>query len=188
MINENPNYILQSLIILLGLWLPASGNAGKLPIEPNPNETWVHVSGSVVSTSCTIVLEDAWQSLNMGVISAKNLNQDSVGNQKNVVIKLTHCSLAKQSNAGYQLPVKISFEGQRDTEPHWFYLSGNAQGAVLTIHDSKGYLVREGEILPTTPIYGNGQQLKYKLSLISNGKPLLPGHYYAALRFKINYE
>ncbi|MDE9538669.1 fimbrial protein [Xenorhabdus bovienii] len=186
MMSENPNLILSSIVALSWLCLSASGMAGTRGL--NPNESWVNVSGSVVSTSCTIALEDAWQSLDMGVIPAKKLNQDSVGNQKDIVIKLINCSLAKQSNSEYQLPVRITFEGQRDLKPHWFHLSGSTQGAVLTIHDSRGYLVRSGESLPAIPVYGNGHELKYKLSLIPNGEPLSPGNYYTALRFKLNYE
>ncbi|MCP9267697.1 hypothetical protein M5U04_06175 [Xenorhabdus sp. XENO-1] len=93
MMSENPNLILSSIVALSWLCLSASGIAGARGL--NPNESWVNISGSVVSTSCTIALEDAWQSLDMGVIPAKKLNQDGVGNQKDIVIKLINCSLAK---------------------------------------------------------------------------------------------
>ncbi|MBI6550258.1 fimbrial protein [Xenorhabdus lircayensis] len=101
---------------------------------------------------------------------------------------MNNCDWQQEGVFGEHVPVRVTFEGIHDKEPHLFHLAGSAKGAALTIRDSQGYLVRAGESQPVISSHKNASGIKYTLNLAPNGEPLTSGNYYAALSFKLNYE
>ncbi|HEI2924597.1 TPA: fimbrial protein, partial [Escherichia coli] len=51
-----------------------------------------------------------------------------------------------------------------------------------------GYPARAGKSMPPLILRGNEDGLNYSLRIVRNGYPLKAGDYYAALRFKLDYE
>ncbi|HCA4419164.1 TPA: fimbrial protein, partial [Escherichia coli] len=45
-----------------------------------------------------------------------------------------------------------------------------------------------GKVMPPLLLNGNEEGLDYTLRVVRNGQPLKAGNYYAALRFKVDYE
>ncbi|PHM39780.1 minor pilin subunit PapH [Xenorhabdus mauleonii] len=154
----------------------------------NPFMGRVNISGTVVSASCSIALDDMWQSVNMGMVPVKQLYQHGIKKQKEVVIHLKNCDWEQEKHAEKRVPIHVTFDGVRDKETHLFRLSGGVRGAALFINDAQGHLVRAGKSYPV--IFGSNHQsgMKYSLNLVPNGEPLVQGSYYAVLSFKLSYE
>lgn len=149
----------------------------------------VEMSGSVVLSTCSIAMEDKWQSINMGVMPVKNLNQGSRGNPSRINLRLRGCLRSDGANqSSYLAPVRITFDGQKGSESHHYRLEGSAQGAALTIQDMQGNFAPVGQPLASVPVVGDEQGLTYLLQLVPNGEPVKMGSYYAILRFKLDYQ
>ena len=146
-------------------------------------------SGQVIMPACTLAMEDAWQSVDMGKTPVRDLQGTPDGPEKHFQLHLRDCEL---TGSGQPLftgsRIRVTFDGVRGTEPDHFRLVGQATGVDLQILDNEGYTARAGEALPPQPLYGNEQGLDYRLRLIRNGTPLAAGDYYAVLRFRVDYE
>lgn len=82
----------------------------------------------------------------------------------------------------------MTFDGLQGETPDKFSLTGQAEGINLQILDNQGYPARGGEVMPPLLLNGNEEGLDYTLRVVRNGQPLKAGDYYAALRFKVDYE
>lgn len=146
-------------------------------------------SGQVIVPACSLVMEDAWQSVDMGATPVRDLQTTSIGPQKHFQLHLRDCELTGTSQQVFTASrVRVTFEGVRGVEPDHFSFTGQATGVDLQILDSEGYPARAGEALPPQQLYGSSQGLDYTLQVIRNGQPLNAGDYYAALRFRVDYE
>ncbi|MEQ2024452.1 fimbrial protein [Xenorhabdus szentirmaii] len=154
----------------------------------NPFMGRVNISGTVVSASCSIALDDIWQSVNMGMVPVKQLYQHGIRKQKEVIIHLENCDWEKGKNTEKRAPMHVTFDGVRDKETHLFRLSGGVKGAALSINDAQGHLIHAGKRYPIISGGNNQSGMKYILNLVPNGEPLVQGSYYAVLSFKLAYE
>lgn len=84
--------------------------------------------------------------------------------------------------------VRVTFDGIPGETPDKFSLTGQAEGINLQIMDNYGYPARAGKSMPPLILRGNEDGLDYSLRIVRNGYPLKAGDYYAALRFKLDYE
>ncbi|WP_394761913.1 fimbrial protein, partial [Escherichia coli] len=84
--------------------------------------------------------------------------------------------------------VRVTFDGIPGETPDKFSLTGQAEGINLQIMDNYGYPARAGKSIPPLILRGNEDGLDYSLRIVRNGYPLKAGDYYAALRFKLDYE
>jgi type 1 fimbria pilin len=146
-------------------------------------------AGQVIVPACTLAMEDAWQSVDMGVTPVRDLQTSLVGPQRHFQLRLQDCELAGTGQQVFTSSrVRVTFDGVRGEAPDHFTVTGQATGVDLQILDSEGYTARAGEVLPPQQLYGNAQGLDYTLRVIRNGLPLSAGDYYAALRFRVDYE
>ncbi|VEC45424.1 PixH protein [Escherichia coli] len=82
----------------------------------------------------------------------------------------------------------MTFDGIPGETSDKFSLTGQAEGINLQIMDNYGYPARAGKSMPPLILRGNEDGLDYTLRIVRNGYPLKAGDYYAALRFKLDYE
>ncbi|EAA1523943.1 type 1 fimbrial protein [Salmonella enterica] len=176
-----------SLLLLLSavVW---AGSAGASGPGGNPHNGRATLTGTVVSSACTIALEDAWQTVDMGVLPARELKKSGEGQQRKISLHLRSCSLEQQSAEEMQPAVRVVFDGPFRDDPTLFAVGGSARGVALKIRDRHGSQARAGESLPSVPVYGSGQGLSYWLQVVPDGTPLSAGDFYAAIRFSLNYE
>lgn len=167
------------------LWVSGSCAAGQ---EANPHNGRTTLTGMVVSSACTIALEDAWQTVDLGVLPARELKAQGQGQTRRISLHLRSCSLAQQDAGEPQPAVRVMFDGQYREDPSLFSVVGSARGIALKIRDRNGYQARAGESLPSVPVYGSEQGLNYWLQVVPDGAPLSAGDFYAAIRFSLNYE
>lgn len=145
--------------------------------------------GKIVSSACVLAMEDAYQEINLGDIPVRDLQDSFAGPEKKFRLRLRDCDLEKPgggiSRAGH---VRVAFDGLRGETPDKFSVVGQAEGINLQILDSQGYPAYVGKVMPPLLLNGNEEGLDYTLRVVRNGQPLKAGGYYAAIRFKVDYE
>ncbi|HEC7758692.1 TPA: type 1 fimbrial protein [Salmonella enterica subsp. enterica serovar Muenchen] len=156
--------------------------------EVNPHNGRATLTGTVISSACTIALEDAWQTVDMGVLPVRKLKKSGEGQRRKITLHLQSCSLVQQSAEEMQPEVRVVFDGPFREDPSLFSVGGSAQGVALKIQDRYGRQARAGESLVSVPVYGRGQELNYWLQVVTDGTPLSVGDFYAAIRISLNYE
>ncbi len=144
-------------------------------------------SGEVIIPACTLSMEDAWQVVDMGETPVRELHKNE-GAEKKFLLRLRNCELidtGKRVFTGSR--VRVTFEGHHE-DVDKFLVTGQASGISLQIIDKAGYPAYASKAMPPIQLTGNEQGLDYRVKLVKNGSPLSAGYYYAALRFKVDYE
>ncbi|MBF2750900.1 type 1 fimbrial protein [Enterobacter bugandensis] len=187
----------QLMIVFAGCVLasPLTFPVSAMPFEDYSGEAhtkWggqAKFTGHVFSPACSLNMEDAWQSVDMGETPIRDLVQGIDGPQKILRLHLRDCELAGASQDVFTFKrMRITFEGVRGETHERFSVTGRAKGIDLQIFDSTGFVARAGKVMPALEIYGNEQALDYTFRLVRSTVPLSAGDYYAALRFKVDYE
>lgn len=149
----------------------------------------VSFRGQVIAPACTLAMEDMYQAVDMGITPVRDLQEGSAGPEKKFRLRLRDCELSRTGERFYTASrVRVTFDGAQGETPDKFSLSGLAQGINLQILDNQGYAARPGRVMPALLLTGNEESLDYTLRIIRNGQALKTGNYYAALRFKVDYE
>ena len=145
--------------------------------------------GQVIAPACTLAMEDTYQAIDMGETPVRDLQDYSDGPEKKFRLRLRNCERAGTGKRVYTASrVRVTFDGLQGETPDKFSLIGQAEGINLQILDHHGYPARVGNVMPPLLLNGNEEGLEYTLRIVRNGQPLKAGDYYAALRFKVDYE
>ena len=165
--------------------------ANKALMAGQKNVWWhgkADFSGEVVSPACSLFMEDAWQTINMGDVSIKNMKDDIIS-EKKVYIRLTNCDVRfsgdykKSSNR-----ISTSFDGVVGTSPDSFFLTGSASGLTLKILDNDGYIFAKGKTSPRIRMDKDFITLEYSVQVIPSGERFSAGEYASVLRYHVYYE
>ena len=174
-------------VLLCGGAYPAFPVSLSSPVIGNVGST--SFSGKIVSSACVLYMEDVYQEINLGDVPVRDLQDSFVGPVKRFRLRLRDCDLERIEDGitrvGY---VRVIFDGLQGGTSDKFSVIGQAEGIDLQILDNQGYLARVGKVMPPLLLNGNEEGLDYTLRMVRNGHPLKAGNYYAALRFKVNYE
>ncbi|EFD5343783.1 type 1 fimbrial protein [Escherichia coli] len=165
----------------------------SLPEYWGEEHVWWHgrasFKGEVIAPACTLAMEDTWQAIDMGETPVRDLQDSFSGPEKRFRLRLRNCELAGTGKRVYTASrVRVTFDGLQGETPDKFSLTGQAEGINLQILDNQGYPARVGKVMPPLLLNGNEEGLDYTLRVVRNGQPLKAGDYYAALRFKVDYE
>ncbi len=145
--------------------------------------------GEVISSTCSIMTEDAYQSLSFGEHSIHELMSNKAGIERGIGFRLQNCDWISSENRTFSgRRIHMIFDGVSDGEPDHFHLAGNVQGISLQILDSQGYSAKVGKSMPVQVVNKNTKEMRYTLRIIRNGMPLTPGSYHAVLRLRMVYE
>ncbi|ELC5340111.1 type 1 fimbrial protein [Salmonella enterica] len=191
------------MILSVTLFWCAAVQAAPSPSFPPPGMTlpeywgeehvWWHgranFKGQVIAPACTLAMEDTYQAIDMGGIPVRDLQGSFAGPEKMLRLRLRNCELAGTGKRVYTASrVRVTFDGVQGETPDKFSLTGQAEGINLQILDNQGYPARAGKVMRPLLLNGNEEGLDYTLRIVRNGQPLKAGDYYAALRFKVDYE
>ncbi|HCP1620948.1 TPA: type 1 fimbrial protein [Escherichia coli] len=191
------------MILSVTFFLCAAAQAGSSPSFPPPGVTlpeywgeehvWWHgrasFKGQVIAPACTLAMEDTWQAIDIGETPVRDLQNSFSGPEKRFRLRLRNCELAGTGKRVYTASrVRVTFDGLQGETPDKFSLTGRAEGINLQILDNQGYPARVGKVMPPLLLNGNEDGLDYTLRVVRNGQLLKAGDYYAALRFKVDYE
>lgn len=191
------------MILSVTFFLSAAAQAAPSPSFPplgmtlpeywGEEHVWWHgrasFKGQVIAPACTLAMEDTWQAIDMGETPVRDLQDSFAGPEKKFRLRLRNCELAGTGKRVYTASrVRVTFDGLQGETPDKFSLTGQAEGINLQILDNQGYSARVGKVMPPLLLNGNEEGLDYTLRVVRNGQPLKAGDYYAALRFKVDYE
>ena len=180
--------------VLHSALLPSFPPSGmSLPEYWGEEHVWWHgrasFKGEVIAPACTLAMEDTYQAIDMGITPVRDLQDSFSGPEKRFRLRLRNCELAETGKRVYTASrVRVTFDGLQGETPDKFSLTGQAEGINLQILDNQGYPARVGKVMPPLLLNGNEEGLDYTLRVVRNGQPLKAGDYYAALRFKVDYE
>ena len=180
--------------VLHSALLPSFPPSGmSLPEYWGEEHVWWHgrasFKGEVIAPACTLAMEDTYQAIDMGITPVRDLQDSFAGPEKKFRLRLRNCELAGTGKRVYTASrVRVTFDGLQGETPDKFSLTGQAEGINLQILDNQGYPARVGKVMPPLLLNGNEEGLDYTLRVVRNGQPLKAGDYYAALRFKVDYE
>ena len=180
--------------VLHSALLPSFPPSGmSLPEYWGEEHVWWHgrasFKGEVIAPACTLAMEDTYQAIDMGITPVRDLQDSFSGPEKRFRLRLRNCELAGTGKRVYTASrVRVTFDGVQGETPDKFLLTGQAEGINLQILDNQGYPARVGKVMPPLLLNGNEEGLDYTLRVVRNGQPLKAGNYYAALRFKVDYE
>lgn len=166
---------------------------GMAKPEYRGEDHWLHgrasFKGQVIAPACTLAMEDTWQAIDMGKTPVRDLQDSFAGPEKRFCLRLRNCELTGTGKRVYTASrVRVTFDGLQGEMSDKFLLTGQAKGINLQILDNQGYPARVGKVMPPLLLNGNEEGLDYILRIVRNGQPLKAGDYYAALRFKVDYE
>lgn len=154
-----------------------------------PGQGRASFKGAVIAPACTLAMEDTWQEVEMGNVPVRDLQNSFSGPEKRFRLRLHNCELASVGGRVYTTSrIRVTFDGVQGDSPDKFLLTGQAKGINLQIRNSQGYSAQAGEAMPPLLLNGDEDSLNYTLYIVRNGQPLTAGDYYAALRFKVDYE
>lgn len=145
--------------------------------------------GQIIVPACALAMEDTYQSIDLGTVPVRILQNSFAGPEKKFRLRLRNCELAGIESRDYTVShVKIIFDGVQGETPDKFALIGQAEGINLQIFNNQGYPARVGKAMPPLLVNGKQDELDYTLRVVRNGQPLKAGNYYAVLRFRLDYE
>ncbi|WP_239511973.1 fimbrial protein [Enterobacter bugandensis] len=144
------------------------------------------MQGAIIDTACAIATESRDQSIDMGTIPFADFIRNGQGRAKYFSIKLINCFIEQQSNIKRSWnKFQVTFDG--DADGRMFEVQGKASGISLQIISNSGKVVVPGRSLPLEQINAADMKLNYKLRLVANQKKLKAGHFFSAIRFKLDY-
>lgn len=140
-------------------------------------------SGAVISSACNLVMDNNYQTIDMGVTPISELQSITSLPEKVLKLRMIGCELGKDDYTGHL--IEILFEWERVDIAN---SSDAASGIDLKIQDSRGSWASSGIPLPPQVLGKNEKELDYKVYLTNNGNIVNSGHYNFALKFKVNYQ
>ncbi len=144
--------------------------------------------GEVIRSACTLAMEDAWQTINMGETPVRDLQNGFSGPERKFSLRLRNCSNGKSKNIYADSQIRVTFDGVRGEASDKFYLFGQAKGINLQISDAEGNIAKVGKVMPAIALTGNEETLNYTLRIVRDGKKLEAGDYFALLGFRVDYD
>ena len=144
----------------------------------------IGMNGSIVDSACAIDTGSYEQTVDMGMLPVGTIRQQGYGPVRPFSIALIGCTLTPYAGEAWQ-SFTVTFDGPADGE--WFSVSGEARGVALSLQDGQGQPIYPGQSTPKQAIVPGNSVLHYGLRLVSDERPLRPGEYQSALRFKLEY-
>lgn len=157
-----------------------------LPAQADTSLLWgrIGMSGSIVDSACAIDTGSYEQTVDMGMLPVGTIRQEGQGPVRAFSIALIGCTLTPYAGEAWQ-SFTVTFDGPADGGR--FSVFGEARGVALSLQDAQGQPIYPGQSTPKQTIVPGNSVLHYGLRLVSDERPLRPGEYQSALRFKLEY-
>lgn len=150
--------------------------------------------GSVISTPCSIVMSNRYQTVDFSALTMTKLATAVEREQQTrpFDIELRDCGSVYSSIDSKTWTIR--FDGQSADDIHAFVLQGPSQGLGVSVLDNTKNVLIPGETYPLfESVLRQGKSgqtlfLRYFLRLELTGKPLQAGSYQGLVRFFIDYQ
>lgn len=140
------------------------------------------VKGEILESACAIAPDNAFQTIDLGVISVKNIERDGISKPYPFRFRLINCVLT-DSHGNENKSIEVTFtELERANE------AMKDSGISIVMKDEYGHRIKSGIPLVDIPIQAGTSVLNYTLYLVGNGRELRAGNYLATMNILINYR
>ncbi|OAT31262.1 MrfB family protein [Buttiauxella brennerae ATCC 51605] len=181
------DYVKRLALAQLLFWPLISISTAKSSVGGYQDHGRATLSGSITGSACAIDTNSQDQSLNLGVISAAEIQQFGHGSETPFAIKLINCTLVSSSktqpNWSY---FSVTFDGNY-IDGDLFGLDGDARGFGLYIKDEYGNSALPGQAMPAGIIDAGSIVLNYRLRLQKDNNSLQAGSYHTVIRYQLEY-
>jgi type 1 fimbria pilin len=149
----------------------------------------VNIGGTILNPACTISVENAEQTVNLGVITQKNPEHSNVVFIYPFAIHFTSCILAtSQYREGSRQTFSIKFDGPNEPGNRRFTLGEKNQGLAFEIHDAQNNIVLPGVAMKLQEGAIEKKILNYSLHLIKTAPRIQAGPFHSAVNFTLVYQ
>lgn len=170
--------------VLAALGLGMMINAGMAHAAGNQGAGTVTIKGSIIDAPCSINPGSQDQSIDLGQVSKKQLEDGGKSTPVAFNIKLENCDLAAKKD------VKVTFTGQSSSAaPNQIGLVGTAAGASIALTDGLGQSINLGQ--PATMPLQNGSNTMYFFAYLEGVKApatITPGEFQSVVDFSLDYN
>ncbi|OAT35242.1 fimbrial protein [Proteus myxofaciens] len=150
--------------------------------------------GSVISTPCSIVMPNRYQTVDFSALTMAMLSTAVEREQQTRPFDIELRDCGSVYNSIDSKTWTIRFDGQSADNIHAFVLQGPSQGLGVSVLDNTKNVLIPGEAYPLfESVLRQGKSgqtlfLRYFLRLELTGKPLQAGSYQGLVRFFIDYQ
>ncbi|UVC29321.1 fimbrial protein [Pantoea sp. SOD02] len=174
---------LNKLAMALGFGLVMAAGAASAAVSDQGHGS-VTIKGSIIDAPCSITPETIDQTVDLGQISNKQLQDSGKSSPKSFAIKLENCDLAAGDNTA-----QITFTGMASKgNPALIGMTGSAEGASIGLTNGAGELITMGQ--PTDIDLANGNNtLSFSAYLQGDGASatIVPGSFQSVVDFNLVY-
>ncbi|EKT57572.1 fimbrial protein [Providencia sneebia] len=153
------------------------------------------IIGSVVSSPCSIVMKDRYQTIDFSSLTMTELSTALEREQHNLPFEIELRDCGSIYSAVDKKTWFVRFEGNTAENINAFTLKGASQGLGVSVLDNKLNILVPGQLYPLIKNvlyddtkHGQSLFLRYFLRLELTGKPLQAGNYQGLIRFFIDYQ
>ncbi|MBP6344979.1 fimbrial protein [Neisseriaceae bacterium CLB008] len=145
----------------------------------------VDFNGEIVEVPCNIDTNSLDQTIDYGVVSARNTQQL----RRAFEVKLVDCQLASQSKPGYiYRKANITFYGQPDAEDLTLLgVNGSAKGLAIKLTDQNQQHIMLGEAHYDYELVNGDNHIRFFTELKVSNQHRKAGEFQALLQFIVSY-
>lgn len=148
----------------------------------------MNMSGEILDPACSISMENDDQTVLVGASSLADIIKTGNSTSQSFSITAKDCALKKDLlKSSSEKIFYVIFDGESEGDGELFNVWGDASGVALQFSDSAGNIAKPGIPLPLTGVNSYNNRFDYKIKLVANNQALNPGHYFSAVRFKLDY-
>ncbi|EPL9571918.1 fimbrial protein [Providencia rettgeri] len=152
------------------------------------------IQGYIVAAPCSIETSSQYQYINYDYISNFSINDidDKKSTRKSFHIKLNNC-ISEYDNNNHK-GIKIRFFAPQDRYSNAIKLSGPKPGVVLYLYDNNDNLLMPNKLYSISDSYiyfdhkSKESYLKYETELGTSNNEIIPGDYFATIKFNVTYD
>ncbi|EKT57789.1 fimbrial protein [Providencia rettgeri] len=139
----------------------------------------VRIKGTIFESPCSISPDDAYQTIDMGIIPIKEIEKNGKSKTKNINIKLINCQLKNNQNN----LIKITLYGMQNANNQL-----NKNGINLIIQDNNGSIIKSETTQYELPLSQRDMNISYDMYMIKSNKLIFSGDFNINLTMVVGYQ
>lgn len=171
--------------IMLAAVLAFSASSAVQAASPDQGHGTVTFTGSIIDAPCSITPDTVDQTVKLGEVTKKALENSGTSVPQNFSIKLTQCDTATLKN------VSSTFTGAPAVgNPDNLGITGTASGASIVLTDGSGKQIKLGQASAAQRIQDGNNDLVFSAYLKGDGASaaLIPGDFTSVANFTLAYQ
>lgn len=172
------------LVVAMGLGMALVSGAAMAADQGHGTVTF---EGSIIDAPCSIKGDQVDQTVKMGQVSDKVLENGGKSSPETFSIKLSDCNVTTTDDS-----VSITFAGTESiaTDGNLALVGGTASGASIAITDETAKVIKIGEKAPLKTLINGENTLNFGAYLQGDGASaaIVPGNFKSVANFQLAYD